>query len=211
MPSRMEYLNDECKQLAEKFNTPERRQRLTDGVGKHLTASYSRNVIGLRFKITAFKIASYAYTYETVEAQNPAFSVSLVDERGCNYMTVLHFSLAIYPHCCGMMQLNGFRHDLTCSTHLLITQEELEELMGEFVKIYRSRGDYRLVRIIMNMVERRGSMGRNDLKEVEPIENPDIQYPGFWTWAHKQARVRDMLMVNGNSGNILHHMEVILK
>jgi hypothetical protein len=210
MPSRMEYLNRECKKLEEKLNTPERLQRLAEVLGPVLSRSYDREVKGLKFKISASKIRSYAYSYEGVTGENPQFIVSLVSDKDCFFFNVLSFSIAIYPHCCGMMQLNGFSHNMTNYSCEIISQDEMEELMGEFVKIYRAGDDYQLVRIIMNMVERRGSMGRDDLREVEPVEKPDIQYPAFWTWAHKQKRVRDMLMVNGNSGNILHHMEVIL-
>lgn len=212
MTIRMKYLNNKCKELEDKFNTPERLTRLADGVSKHLSVSFEREIKGLRFKITATKLRSYSYSYECEAGENPQFTVSLVDEKDYSYLTVLGFSLSIYPHCCGMMQLNGFSHCLEYRQLPIINQEEMEELMGQFINIYRTGDDYRLVRIMMNMVEAgRGSQGRNDLKEVKPIENPEILYKGFWTWAHKQTRVRDMLMVNGNSGNILHHMEVILK
>lgn len=212
MTTRMEYLNNKCKELEAKFNTPERLARLSDGVTKHLSLIYAKKVRPLRFKITANKIYNYSYAYEASDGENPRFLVSLVDESDYSYLTVLEFSLSIYPHCCGMMQLNGFAHNLEYYKYHLITQDEMEELMGQFIEIYRTRGDYRLVRIMMNMVEvRKGSRVKNDLKEVAPIENPEMVYPGFWTWAHKQARVRDMLMMNGNTGNILHHMEVILK
>lgn len=209
--NRMEYLNKEAQKFGDLFNTPERLDRLQEGVTKSLSLSYGWEVGPLRLRFSVTKIPSYAFSYETGGGENPQFVVQLVGPNDYAYINVLIFSISTYPHCCGMMQLNGFSHNLAYREHEILSQEEMEQVMAAFVEIYRTEGDHRLVRVMMNMVERRPFVGRDDMREVEPVKDPYIQYSAFWKWAHNQRRVRDMLMVNGNSGNILHHMEVILK
>src|ERR1700677_1377485 len=105
---RMTYLNGEVEKLIEKMNTPELLARFNEGISKHLDASYGQKLGQLRLKGTCRKIASYSYAYESPSGDNPQFVISLVGPTGYNYINLLSFSLAAYPHCCGMMQLNGF-------------------------------------------------------------------------------------------------------
>jgi hypothetical protein len=209
--NRMTYLNDEVEKLIEKMNTPELLARFSEGISKHLDACYGQKLGQLRLRGSCTKIASYAYTYESPSGDNPQFVIQLVGPTGYAYINLLSFSLADYPHCCGMRQLNGFSTTLDYGSHNILTQGEMETLVDGLINIYRTNGDYKCTRIIMNMVEYRSLKDRrNELAEVLPIDEPSMAYPAFWKWAHKQQRVRDMLMVNGNSGNILHHMEIIL-
>lgn len=64
-------------------------------------------------------------------------------------------------------------------------------------------------RLIVNMVES-GRPNSDPLAIVLPIESPQIVYKQFWTSFHNNAaRVNTMLMPNGNTGKIIHHMEVL--
>jgi hypothetical protein len=213
----MEYLNSEAQKLVEKFNTPERVEKWEKGVAAHLRKIYAGDDAFKKpgYKLVGFarKMTNYSYEYEQRHGgDNPEFRVALVTGSGIEASNALKFSIAAYPHCCGMHQLNGFVCQSNHVGHEVLSQDDVNQLMAGFISIYRTKGDHRLTRLIMNMVEyRRLDDRRNELREVLPIDNPEMAYPEFWRWAHTQQRVRDMLMVNGNSGNVLHHMEIILK
>lgn len=127
-----------------------------------------------------------------------------------NYTTLIQFTLEYYPTCCG----SRLFHTFTVSPQ--ITQEQLDEIMNTFFNENKygtadsSEFLGRSNRLEVIMVERRPIVGRDPMTDVQPVENPHIEYKTLWNFFHKYAkRVRTRLEINANTGNVLHNMEVL--
>lgn len=124
------------------------------------------------------------------------------------YVKLIQFTIGHYPSCCGSKLFHSFKVDPR------VSQEALDEIMQAFVKDNEHDrhglfGTSRRIEVVM--VERRPAAGRDPLAEVEPVENPNIEYKQLWNFFHKYAkRVRTRLEINANTGNVLHNMEVIV-
>lgn len=127
---------------------------------------------------------------------------------------VLYFTLAPYPACCGIRMFHSFRVVET------IPQDFVDDFMNAFVATFDAwnlLGAAKRFEVIMVEVGRHGNLSAvqrraylDASRECPVTENPTIQYPQFYNYFHKHAKlVRTRLQMNTNSGNILHNMEVI--
>lgn len=114
------------------------------------------------------------------------------------------FTLQATPHCCAM----NFLHHFSCTSSidrafLKFTMDFFLARMTQFV----GAGDNN--RVILNMVETRSGTPMDAHHRVESIENPNIQYKPIFDYFHANSDVRTLLMVNQNTGRIIHHMECV--
>lgn len=118
---------------------------------------------------------------------------------------VLRFRLNTTPACCAM----SFMHSFIVMEPNPFTEEEFNKILTAAFQDFNQNGMLSSRRIILNMVEC-GRKSSDPLKVMEPIDNPVIKYKPYWTYFHKNAaKVNTMLMPNSNTGNIIHHMEVL--
>ncbi len=119
----------------------------------------------------------------------------------------LRFYVDSVAACCAM----SFIHSFLCHVPLVLPQEKFDVLMAAILD--QLRADYDLPkshRYILNMVEQRGG-GVNPVEVVQPVPAPMMKYPQFYHYFHKHSKkVSTMLMRNENTGNVIHHMEVIV-
>jgi hypothetical protein len=129
--------------------------------------------------------------------------------------SLLHFTVAQYPACCGIRMFHSFRvsEDLT--------QEFVDDFMNAFIAAasvsQSSLGASKRIEVIMVEYGKYLNLYAEGLKayfdatrECPITEKPNIQYQQLWNYFHKHAKlVRTRLQMNSNSGNILHNMEVI--
>jgi hypothetical protein len=122
-------------------------------------------------------------------------------------------TLSYYPACCGMKQVNYFQARAIEFLDWDWTVETWNTFMQTCFKDFGMQNKDTVSRIIMNLVEYRfgTDLDRDDqYQDIEPVESPKMQYPIVYEWAKRQKKYREWLMMNANSGNILHHCEIVL-
>jgi hypothetical protein len=189
---------------------------LVDSIEKlrlHYNKVYGEKYFTERFvpEVTV-KAAPYKFALEDRSDLTPTsaqFTLGLKEakEGGRNGPVLAQFEITMYPYCCGMRQMNGFTYH--CPTTNF--NDHMEELVHTFTTACLESYIYTLVtrsrRVMINFVEYRAH-GLSSCDDVPPVDKPNMAYPYFFTWAQKQKKFREMVMVNSNSGNILHHAEV---
>lgn len=160
--------------------------------------------------------ASYSYAHEQPRnagdghLYSPQFIVNAVCSDGTMLRTRLfRCTLQDYPACCGMKQLNGFLYDGCASEDFVHRCMDL--MFDTYHKIY---GEIPF-RVMMNLVSYQYDELRADRHDlITPIDAKRVKltpsYPHIHSWAKKQKLYRETLMMNPNTGNIIHHAEVIL-
>lgn len=132
--------------------------------------------------------------------------------------SLLAFTISPYPACCGIRMLHTFR--VKDSFPPAILEEILNTFFANLNEAYL--GKCRRLEIVM--VEgrpgfatslQRGLQGYIEKKHLDdnirPVADPQISYKPLWDYFNKNAhKVNTRLMLNLNTGNILHNMEVIL-
>lgn len=144
------------------------------------------------------------------EITSPHFNLQIVNGGGQRLTNLCKFEMESYPYCCGMKQLNGFSYgEVTGLAN--VAEELIHTFISACVQTIRDMDWLTSRRLILNMIET-GRRSREDpvTYDPQPIENPSMQFPRFFTWAKKQPRFRESLMYNANSSNIIHHIEVIV-
>lgn len=155
--------------------------------------------------------APYKHALEHLgEIASPQFHLQIINKQEQLLKTLCKFEIETYPYCCGMKQLNGFSYSEIVGL-ADIAEELIHTFISACVQTLRAMDWMTSRRLILNMVEN-GRRSREDpvTYDPQPIENPSIQFPRFFTWAKKQPRFRESLMYNANSNNIIHHIEVIV-
>lgn len=200
------------KWIDEYLNTEEDK-KLLKTVVEHYSKVYGFVYTNPQFKVQIILDPNYSYKFESGgDAISLRFQLHIVGDRDKQETVVAtgqaRFGLSCYPHCCAMLQLNGFDHTSN------VTADQVDRFMQLCFRVYRYIHTNPYRRVIMNMVEiTRQVYGdkRNDLmEEILPDEDAEIQYDHFYKWAKKQERVQDTLMRNPNTGRVIHHMEVIV-
>lgn len=204
----LEKFNANLLPFQNHFQNEKFKKKLDDYVKYFLTVYQGRPITNPRLVLLAEKNTSYGYVSEGSDVYNPFFRLGLRADEGKILSNLFQISISSYPHCCGMVQMNGFSYS---DNIFSLDVDDVDLLMKACISAYRNT-DFRCQRMMINMVEtgRKGQFNRYDeVSEIPPIDNPVLQYPHFYTWAKKQKKCKDTLMMNGNSGNILHHLEVI--
>lgn len=130
---------------------------------------------------------------------------------------VFRCELSPYPACCAMWQLNNFFYQ-----EPRLEAEDVAWLFNQVRNMSRYLGN--IVRVVLNLVEKpRVKPGEFDeygpawvynmdtdyAKDIPPIENPKMKYPHVYTWAKSHKKYAEHLMLNQNTGNIIHFAEVV--
>ncbi len=122
---------------------------------------------------------------------------------------VLRFTVSHVKACCGM----SFLHSFLVAPKEWLKPEELKLLMNGIIKF--SQNHHHMPgssRLMVNMVEQTQSRRTRDIfaSVGPPEEDPVILYRPLWDYFHQNAtKVNTMYMPNHNTGNIIHHMEVL--
>jgi hypothetical protein len=204
----LEKLQNTMKQLGTSLNGNE---KLVSSIKEDLGRAYGndhRYCRDFQIRVRTEKDSAYGYMWEANELESGAtIKFSVIAEPD------ILFKMTLGPdaHCCGICQLQGFK----IGRCLEGRTDVIHGIIDFCIKAYRDSGYY-CDRVVMTMVERRLNLGNTSesrydlLTPIKPIENPDIVFRPVWDWAHKQRRVQDMLMMNPNTGRVLHHMEVVV-
>jgi hypothetical protein len=182
-----------------------------EALRQHYCRVYGENYFSEKL-VPSIKVipAPFKFEYEKETLSSAQFSLGLQDSKGKNGPNLVQFELTQYPYCCGMRQMNGFSY-----TEMKTIDEKLmENLVHQFtsacVSAYLFTLRIQAPRVMINFVEYRDPKGMISSDDIPSVENPKMAYPYFFTWAQKQKKFREMLMFNSNSGNIIHHAEVVL-
>lgn len=167
-------------------------------------------------------IIAYAPSYEKYknvagyEGYFAAPKVQLTSNNGNLTLSVHHAvlgylvgcSLKPVESCCGMTFLYAFR----TGQPKLVPDEWFKKVMDAFFLNALDWSFFSSRRVIVNMVESGRSI-YDPQKVVGPRDDGRdaiIAYPQFYNYFHKNAaKVNTMLMPNKNTGNVIHHMEVL--
>lgn len=216
MPTIETYQLEIDKQVAELLNTPEDLKFL-EARAEHYNKVYGergRKFTNPRLKMGVVPDPSYAYVWERNEhtLYSPMFTVNVVCDEGLMlFQRAFRLTLQQYPHCCGMTQLNGFSYAFGSADP---SEDLISRLMAVCINSYKGMGNS-CFRLILNMISypsgSNHGVDRYDLvTDIDPTVERYVSYPHIYSWAKKQKRFREMLMMNPNSSNIMHHIEVIL-
>lgn len=133
----------------------------------------------------------------TATLNNTALSVNV------SSALTMGFQIKAVESCCAMKFLYSFSVDAKTP--------EAEKAVDEILNIYFKEMGPMLTsrRLIINMVEQRGTRHMDPFEVVEAVADPKIVFKPLWNYFHKYHKVNTMLMPNKNTGNIIHHMEVL--
>lgn len=116
---------------------------------------------------------------------------------------LLHMKFKPVEKCCAMCFLYHFSVGPNMSPELVKT------LVDGFLANANGWMWFSSRRLIINMVEMRGGCS-DPLVDVVPITTPRMYHRPLFDYFHQNAaRVNTMLMSNPNTGNVIHHMEVL--
>lgn len=112
------------------------------------------------------------------------------------------------PKCCGI----GYIHTFSTAG---FTQEVFEILLDAVLSYNSNEWQMdasRNHRLIINMIET-GSQSRRSFiptEHYDPLPDQEMMYNEFYVYFKKKCKkINEMLMPNANSGNIIHHMELL--
>lgn len=119
----------------------------------------------------------------------------------------LYFNVESDPVCCGVGYIYGFATQN-------FPDEQIKIIMDYCLRYTSEQlgygGGLKNRRFLINMVETRRNATRDPSATVEPVEAPHMIYSQLYEYFIKNAtKVSTMLMPNANSGNIIHHMELV--
>lgn len=132
--------------------------------------------------------------------------------------SVLGFTFQTYPSCCGLQMLHTF-HARSGFNDIPLFNKLMDAAFADAViAVFGRETGWNSRRIQIMMVERRShnqettrliNCVQGHLAELKPIPGAQVDQHPIWEWAHSKKKVITTLMLNNNTNNVIHNMEVL--